>query len=210
MNEDEYLKGTCKECGNHIEFPPSAAGTTVACPHCGEWTELNADNAAVEEQPTSKFPILLALIGCVVVVGAVGAFLFLRAHSKNLAEAPIPAPTKVVATPTNLPPTNAALAKPVVVEKKQKSLDDLKPSVVQLEKAKVGNLVYAVGTITNASEYQRFGVKVELELFNKNGKKIGSTTDYKDIIEPNREWPFHAMVLDPKTTSAKVSSVKEE
>jgi len=210
MNEDEYLKCSCKECGNHIEFPPSAAGTTVACPHCGEWTELNSDKAAVEEPPTSKLPILLALIGCVVVVGAVGAVLLFRAHSKNAVETPAPVPAKVVAAPTNLPPTNTVPAKPAVVEKKQKSLDDLKPSAVQLEKAKVGNLVYAVGIITNASEYQRFGVKVELDLFNKNGKKIGSTTDYKDIIEPNREWPFHAMVLDPKTTSAKVSSVKEE
>ncbi len=95
-------------------------------------------------------------------------------------------------------------------EKKQKSLDDLKVSAVQLEKAKVGNLVYAIGTVTNASEFQRFGVKIEVILYNGNGKKLGVTTDYKDIIEPNREWQFRAMVLDAKTISAKVSAITEE
>jgi hypothetical protein len=210
MNEDEYLKCSCKECGNHIEFPPASAGTVVECPHCKQWTELNPDKPAVEEAPKSKLPLLLAVIGCVAVGGVVGAVFFLRAHSKNLVETPAPSPAKVVAASTNLPRTNVVPAKPVVVEKKEKSLDDLKPGAVHLEKAKVGNLVYAVGTVTNASEYQRFGVKVELDLFNQNGKKIGATTDYKDIIEPNREWQFHAMVLDSKTTAAKVASVKEE
>ena len=210
MNENEYLKCSCKECGNHIEFPPAARGTTVACPHCGEWTELVADEPAVEETTKSKLPLLLAAVGVVAVAGAVGAFLFLRGHAKEVSATPAPVPAKVMAPPTNLPHTNVAPAKPVIVEKKEKSLDDLKPGTVNLEKAKVGNLVYAVGTITNVSEYQRFGVKVELDLFNKKGAKIGSTTDYKDVIEPNREWQFHAMVLDPKTTSAKVSSIKEE
>ena len=210
MNEDKYLKCSCKECGNNIEFPPASAGTVVSCPHCGQWTELIAKQSAAEEAPKSKLPLLLAVVGCVVAAVAVGAFIFLRAHSKEVVVTPAPAPAKVAAAPTNLPPTNTAPAKPVIIEKKEKSLDDLKPSSVHLEKAKVGNLVYAVGAVTNASEYQRFGVKVELELYNQGGKKIGTTTDYKDIIEPNREWQFHAMVLDSKTTSAKVSSVKEE
>jgi len=98
----------------------------------------------------------------------------------------------------------------VIAEKPQKSPDDLKVGPVQLEKAKVGSLVYAIGTVTNASEFQRFGVQIELDLFAKNGKKLGVTKDYKDVIEPNREWQFHALIPDPRTSSAKVSSLKED
>jgi hypothetical protein len=146
----------------------------------------------------------------VVIAAAIGGVIFIRTRSKTTVEQPAPPPVKVVVVPTNLPPTNIAPAKPAVVEKKPKSLDDLKVSAVQLEKAKVGSLVYAIGTVTNASEFQRFGVKVELNLFNGNGKKLGVTKDYKDIIEPHREWQFHAMILDAKTTSAAVSSITEE
>jgi hypothetical protein len=210
MSEDKYLKGSCKECGNHIEFPPSAAGTVVACPHCGQRTELNAEQPRDEAPPKGKAPLLLAVVACVALAGAAASFLFLWPRSHEIAVVPPPAPAKVVAPPTNSPPTNAAPAKPTAPEKKEKSLDDLKPSAVQLEKAKIGSLVYAVGTISNASEFQRFGVKVELDLFNKAGKKLGTATDYKDIIEPHHEWQFHGMVLDSKTTSAKVSSVKED
>lgn len=210
MNDDEYLKCSCKECGNHIAFPPAAAGTVVTCPHCGQWTELTASRPAAEAPPKSKSPLLLAVVACIALAAAAGSFFFLRTRSHEVAVAPPPASPKAVVTATNLPLPVVAQPKPAVAEKKEKSPDDLKPGPVQLEKAKVGSLVYAVGTITNASEFQRFGIKVELDLFNKNGKKIGTATDYKDIIEPHHEWQFHGMVLDSKATSAKVSSVKED
>jgi hypothetical protein len=214
MSDENYLKCSCKECGNNIEFPPAAAGQVVECPHCKEWTELKVeDEEAVDGEDApgkSKLSMLAAVAVGMVIVAAIAAVIFFRARSKTAVEQPAPPLVKVTAAPTNLPPTNAAPAKPVVVEKKPKSLDDLKVSAVQLEKAKVGSLVYAIGTVTNASEYQRFGVKVELNLFNSNGKKLGVTKDYKDIIEPHREWQFHAMVLDAKTTAAAVSSITEE
>ena len=33
--------------------------------------------------------------------------------------------------------------------------------------------------------------------------------DYLDILEPRHEWKFRALVLDPKTTAARVSAIKE-
>ncbi len=33
---DELIRNDCKQCGGRIKFPPSAAGTKVACPHC-DW-----------------------------------------------------------------------------------------------------------------------------------------------------------------------------
>jgi hypothetical protein len=47
-------------------------------------------------------------------------------------------------------------------------------------------------------------------LYGQNGKKLGVARDYKDIIEPNREWQFHALIPDSRTASAKVVSVKED
>jgi hypothetical protein len=227
MSDDSYLKCSCKECGNHIEFPEKSAGTVEACPHCGQWTELIPDEPSptpaldggeVIETPATltgeesitaaassrKFLGLAVLLGCVVLALAIGGFFFLRIRAKAVAPVPVPI-VKAIATPTNPPE-----AKPVVAEKPKKSLADLKVGTVQLEKAKVGSLVYAVGVVTNDSEFQRFGVQIELELFSQNGKRIGVAKDYKDIIEPNREWQFHALIPDARTTSAKVSSIKED
>ncbi|HTA31233.1 MAG TPA: FxLYD domain-containing protein [Candidatus Cybelea sp.] len=203
------MKCSCKECGNHIEFPVTSAGTVVTCPHCGQWTELKPDELP-QATPANRNGLLPAiLLGCIGVAMAIGAFWFVRNRIHVVPQTPI-TPIKVAAAPTNPPPTNPAPIKPAPGEKRQKSLEDLKIGPVQLEKAKVGSLVYAVGVVTNASEFQRFGVQIKLDLFGKNGKNLGTATDYKDIIEPNHEWQFHALILDPRTTSAKVSSLTEQ
>lgn len=210
MSDDNFLRCSCKECGNHIEFPEESAGTVAACPHCGQWTELTADTPPDEAVASQRKAIwLFVLLSCLMLAVVAGAFFFLRNRANPGSQPPVQ-PARIAAIPTNPPPTNPAPAKPVVPEKPPKSLDDLKVSQVQLEKAKVGSLVYAIGTVTNASEYQRFGVQIELDLFGKNGKKLGVAKDYKDIIEPNHEWQFHALIPDPRTAVAKVSALKED
>ena len=104
-------------------------------------------------------------------------------------------------------PTNAE-TQPVV--KRKKSASDLKVGEVKLEKTKGSSLVYAVGTVKNDSDYQRFGVRIELDLFNQKGTKIGTTQDYIAILEPRREWQFRALIPDSKTVTAKVATLKEE
>jgi len=96
------------------------------------------------------------------------------------------------------------------IAKAKKSASDLKVSEVQLEKTKGSSLVYAVGTVKNESDYQRFGVRIELDLFNQNGAKLGTSKDYIAILEPRREWQFRALIPDPKAVSAKVATLKEE
>ena len=41
MSGELLAKCSCAHCGNHIEFPVEAAGEQVACPHCGQPTELD-------------------------------------------------------------------------------------------------------------------------------------------------------------------------
>ncbi|HMC28709.1 MAG TPA: FxLYD domain-containing protein, partial [Verrucomicrobiae bacterium] len=91
-----------------------------------------------------------------------------------------------------------------------KSVDDFKVSKITLQKTPGSSLVYAIGTLRNNSDYQRFGVRVELDLLDATGKKIGSTKDYVKIIEPRREWRFRALVLAPKTASVRVGKINEE
>jgi hypothetical protein len=206
MSEDNYLTCSCKECGNHIEFPESAAGTTVACPHCGQWTELLTEEAPKASSRTGVKSGVIGVIGCAVAAAAVGGYFFWQHHQAATNQPAPPLPVKVVTPPTNVPPKVV----PAVPEIKQKSPDDLKAGPVQLDKTKGSSLVYAVGTVTNDSEFQRFGVRIELELFNSNGKQLGTAKDYKDVIEPHREWHFHALIPDSKAASAKVSSIKED
>jgi hypothetical protein len=81
---------------------------------------------------------------------------------------------------------------------------------VKLDKTKGSSLVYAVGAITNDSEYQRFGVRVKVDILNRNGGNAGSAQDYKDVIEPHKIWQFRALVIGGKAASAKVDGVTEE
>lgn len=220
MSDVDYLKCPCKECGNNIEFPPSAKGTTVVCPHCGQWTEL-----LVPESPRKKksfefglaaqaatFVLLLLVIA--------GGIAFAR-HKQHTAQAsPEKSPVKLAAVPmkktapTPLPATNKttlgtnAPAKPALP--RPKSPDDFKISAIQIEKTQGSSLIYAVGTVKNDSDHDRYGVRIELDAFNKKGAKVAEAKDYKDYLAPHQEWLFHALIPDSKAATAKVASLKED
>src|SRR2546423_15082904 len=81
---------------------------------------------------------------------------------------------------------------------------------VDLEKVKGSSLVYATGTLTSLTNRQRYGVKIELDLLDGSGKKVGQAKDYQQVMEPNGQWHFKALVVDSKAASAKVASVKED
>jgi hypothetical protein len=79
-----------------------------------------------------------------------------------------------------------------------------------LEKTAGTSLVCAVGTVNNPTKRQRFGVKVELALLDAVGQKLGTATDYRQVLEPGGQWRFKALVVDSKAVSAKVESIKED
>ena len=212
MSEPEYLKCACKECGNNIEFPPSSVRTTINCPHCNQWTEL-----LVPEIPRAKRNVNLGSLAIVVwvllILGLVAAGAFWLHHSKQTAKTqPEPTPlVKVTPQPNVKPaitPTNSAPQVPA--KSKPKSHEDLKVGDIQLEKTKGNSLIYAVGTVKNDSDFQRFSVRIELDLISLKGSKIGTATDYLPILEPHKDWQFHAMVTEPKAVAAIVSSLNEE
>lgn len=46
MSQEQYLKAPCAHCHGRISFPASARGMTIACPHCGQQTVLDASASA--------------------------------------------------------------------------------------------------------------------------------------------------------------------
>lgn len=112
-----------------------------------------------------------------------------------------PAHTNQAAPKTNAPPLKVAAPDP---------WHGLKAGPVTLEKARDGNLVYAVGKLRNESDHERFGVKVELDVFDAANEKIGTATDYTSSIVAGKEWRFKALVTDRGATKAKLIVVKED
>jgi hypothetical protein len=55
MGEPQYVKGGCKKCGGHIEFPALGLGQTVNCPHCGKRTKLHADDESFSKLKIWKY-----------------------------------------------------------------------------------------------------------------------------------------------------------
>lgn len=106
--------------------------------------------------------------------------------------------------------TNSAAFNAPVTATKPKKLEDLNVGNPSLEKAKSGSLVYAVGMLKNDSDHQRYGVRVEFELFDAAGKNVGKASDYKDVVEPRKEWRYRALVLTKKAASARLVSVNED
>lgn len=228
MSESEYLKCACKECGNNVEFPPSSARTTITCPHCGQWTELLVEGEEEEKEEAEggvrikMVPLLIIVVFMAALVG--GGVWFSKQQKQALANynktatnqtlQTIPAPAQpVVVAPTNSVAQTVTQAVVQAAPKrapKPKSPDDLKVGKIELEKTKGSSLVYATGTVKNDSDFDRYGVRIELDLFNAKGKKIGMAKDYKDYLGPNQEWQFRALIPEAKTVEARVASLKED
>jgi hypothetical protein len=206
MSQTKYLKCECQHCGNHLEFPADAIGMAVDCPHCRQQTELTLSTPPELSAPAPKnmtwiiAGIVILLIG---VIATVASFVVLnRLAKRNQRHTPV-AVTKEPGTKRVSPamPANGT---------GQISTNNFSVSQIVLEKAKGSALVYAVGTVKNDSPQQRFGIKVELDLFDADGLKVGAASDYQQILEPKAEWRFKALVLDPKAASATLASIKED
>jgi hypothetical protein len=81
---------------------------------------------------------------------------------------------------------------------------------ITLDKTKGNGLVHATGTVRNRTDRQHFGVRVDLDVLDGGGAKIGTATDYLRVLEPKAEWTFRALVLDSRVDSVKLRSVTEK
>ena len=150
--------------------------------------------------------VVLTLIVLSALAGG-GFYLWKKRGPAPVATGAIPINGASVAAPTD---TNSTAFNAPVTATKPKKLEDLNVGKPTLEKAKSGSLVYAVGTLKNDSDHQRYGVRVEFELLDASGKNVGKASDYKDVVEPRKEWRYRALVLTKKAASARLVSVNED
>jgi hypothetical protein len=198
MSNTKYLRGDCQHCGGHIEFPAESTGLTTECPHCSQQTELLL--AAPPKEPTVPVKTVVYTIIAVLILagGLVGALIAMNRLQR--------AAEQRKAASTSATTQNAVSPKPA----DPFAQAGFGVSAVTLEKASGSSLVYAVGTIRNTTARRRFGVKVEIELLDASGGKVGAATDYQQSLEPKTEWHFKALVLDSKAASARLVSIKED
>lgn len=201
-NETQHLTGPCQRCGNAIEFTSDQVDTAATCPHCGNETLLSPNPDLVPAtQPRSRALPIILIVSLMLLVAAGATAIFLKQKSSsNATQAPA----------TNSPPAPIPVATQTSTNKPPKSINDLKVGEIKLEKTKGSSLVYAVATLKNDSEYQRFGVRVELNLFDRRGTNVGIAKDYTSVIEPHQDWHFRALAPDSKTVTAQLATIKED
>ncbi len=233
MSEGKYLKGSCSECGTHIEFPEAGLGQVINCPHCGLKTKLGAPapsaapSASSTALPTAKVVTrnLTAdaesdepegssrglLVGLLVLVlaGGVGGGFWWKSRAGRRTAGFEATPPKSASADAGVATNTEAVTEPPAA-KAPKSAADLKLGTIRLEQTKGSSLVYAIGAVNNDSDYQRFGVRIELNLINAKGERVGGAQDYIAVIEPRKTWEFRVLVNDPKAVSATLSALREE
>ena len=80
-----------------------------------------------------------------------------------------------------------------------KSLSDLKVGKIELKKTTGNSLVYAIGTMKNDSDYDRYGVRLSWICLNAKGTKIGAANYHKDYIgSVLRNGNFACSSLNPR------------
>lgn len=196
MTSSKYLKGECQHCSGHIEFPAESVGTTTECPHCGKATELLLAVPKTESSLPTKAIVYTVVAIVILVGGLIGAHFALK-YARWFAERRNEAAAAV---------KQAALPSPADPAPK----DGFRVSSITLEKTPGSSLVYAVGTVRNETNRRRFGVKVECDVLDDAGKKVGSAKDYQQTLEPKAEWRFRALVVGSNAASAKLASITED
>lgn len=188
MSDADYLKCPCQKCGGPIGFPAGGVDEVINCPHCGEQTKL------VSSMPVGKSAIGVGLILSVLCLVASCIGIYWRMTQK-----PASGPSQTQQIVTN-----------GVIQKAFTELNDFQISKITLKKSEEGGLVYAQGTITNPTDRQRFGVKIELDLLDAQDDKIGDASDYLAVLEPHKTWQFNALLTEPNTVKAKLANIEEQ
>jgi hypothetical protein len=140
------------------------------------------------------------LIAAIVVAADVGGVYWYHARHN-----PTPIPPPIVTAPITKPSAPVA----VVPVAPPDPWHGLMAGPVTLEKTPGSHLVHAIGILRNTSDHERFGVTVQLNVYNEDNEKIGTATDYTSSIVAGKEWRFKALVTDRAAKSAQLTAVKE-
>jgi hypothetical protein len=194
MLKIKNLHGECQHCAGPIEFHAEHAGTTAACPHCGQQTDLVLAAPPEEASPVPKKAIVFTVLAVLILGGGLFAANFALKRAQRFQAQRQSAPVEAA------PPTLAAA--PFAGQ-------GFRVSPVTLEHGPGSTLIYAVGTLTNVANRSRFGVRVELELRDAAGHPAGTARDFQKVIAPNAAWQFRALVVEQRAKTAKIVAITE-
>lgn len=206
MSNNNFVKGECRQCGGHLEFPANAAGETIECPHCGQPTALVAFVSANQPNASRRKWLAAGVVAVVVLTGVTAAFFWVQKTGRGAISETQSAPA--AQTNTSAVPATTRVAPTKVTDEEHTNNFVISP--IKLEKTSGSSLVYVTGKIRNLTGRQRFGVKVEFGLFDTNGLPVGKATDYQAVLEPDGEWRFKALVMDSKAVAARFNSILED
>jgi len=240
MADSDYLKCACAHCGGVISYAAADAGSIVQCARCGEKSQLPAESkdlelrplSPLEKKPAKKCPscgfkmlpeeeecswcaeelrktrrrkYLVASVGGIttITIIAVGWSLWAR-HAKHRAEILNgPALTPAAAF------SKAPLAQPQTHP--AKSISNLKIGKFYLEQDRNGKgPSVATGKIQNDSDNLHFGVKVDLDVLDASGAKIGAVSDMITQLGPRGNWNFIATVTNANAVTVRFANIKED
>jgi hypothetical protein len=204
MTGPDFIKGECRLCSGHLEFPANAVGETIVCPHCGRLTVLDAPASFHKNKAPGRVWPGIVVVVCLVAAGLAAVSWVLLKSKRTEVSGPLPPPVARSNAPAVMVPVIPP--KPRVVE----MTNDFAFFPFKLEKTPGSSLVYVTGALQNQSDRQRFGVKVEFELFDTNDNPIGVATDYQPVLDPHGEWQFKALVMQTKAASVRFDSISEE
>jgi len=205
MSNSDFVKGACRHCAGHLEFPADASGQSAPCPHCGNITELVViDSPSTTSKSGRKtLAIAVALCVCAVVPATILVMHKIGQGRGTGSTAPVTMSSNGPAA-RSTGPSRPPEVKPVV------ETNDFAVMPYQLEKLPGSSLIYVTGIVRNLSAQQRFGVKLAFTLFDTNDMPVGSASDYQGVVDAHGDWHFKAMVMVSKTASARFNSIAEE
>ncbi len=190
------LKGECQHCGGAIEFHAETAGMTADCPHCGQATELLLAAPPEAAAPTQTKAIVFTLLAAVILLGGLLVTVMVLKRAERLSSRQKEAVAKAAGAAV-APPANPF------------AQTEFSVSAIVFEPSQSGSIIHAVGELRNLANRQRFGVRIDLELLDDAGRKVGAATDYRSILEPTTVWRFRALVVDKRAVAAKVLRITE-
>jgi hypothetical protein len=221
-----FYKCVCAHCGGLIDYQAHQAGQVVVCPKCKQKSELPPATRLGMLQfagppiPTFKncprcngqmrfidktcpgcaiirkrrwlcLWIVLAVLAIALLAGT--AWVAIRHFQKP------PEPPKTGPDVLTQPAVDNYLG-----------TNELLPGRFVIQQRRGSDLLIAVGDIVNVSKKAHSHIRADLNVLDRNGKKIGTVSDYMNGLAPGEIWHFNARITDTNAVSLTFARFHEE
>ena len=184
---------------------PAQPKVSQECPGCGLEVSIVAEEcpgcgAKLKKKALPWIPVAAAA-AVVLLIGGGIAFFMMKKGTPSAAEA-VAGSEPVEAAPDNR--FSMSEERKVTLSGKFELLS------YEVEKIEGRSLIYVIGTVTNGTPQQAFGVKVTFDLKDAAGGDAGTATDYLSALPSGDAWEFRALVLDTNAAKATLSALEKE